>query len=318
MTDEQIAEIYSLGRESFFGGQRAFQLQAYPFKMTPVNMARHRNNPNMPFWKMIKEGYDHFEVTRQEPKVEFCEAKYVFDPAPTPGVSKPPVFNASAKCPAYVIPDEIAEAVRDKQRQDDIKTAELIAKGTPVAQRRPDIDGGMHSVFASKIPDGSTGLSEAEGSSVQASAFSRAPGTIPPHVNPPKATAALAPVSDEPVAAISATPAARVANASATQNRGFLSNLAQKVGIGGSDTTASTTSAKSKPAPAKPVVAAAKPTPMPAAAPASKPAEAHQVATAKPALKPSLAEPASSGGTLSGAAPVVSSNSFDSRFSAMR
>ncbi|MEA2943382.1 MAG: hypothetical protein QOD09_3911, partial [Bradyrhizobium sp.] len=53
MTDEQIAEIYSLGRESFFGGQRAFQVQAYPFKMTPVNMAKHRNNPNMPFWKMI-------------------------------------------------------------------------------------------------------------------------------------------------------------------------------------------------------------------------------------------------------------------------
>ena len=79
MTDEQIAEIYSLGRESFFGGQNAFQLQAYPFKMTPVNMAKHRNNPNMPFWKMIKEGYDHFEVTRQEPKVDFCEKKYVFD-----------------------------------------------------------------------------------------------------------------------------------------------------------------------------------------------------------------------------------------------
>ena len=79
MTDEQIAEIYSLGRESFFGGQRAFQVQAYPFKMTPVNMAKHRNNPNMPFWKMIKEGYDHFEVTRQEPKVDFCEKKYVFD-----------------------------------------------------------------------------------------------------------------------------------------------------------------------------------------------------------------------------------------------
>ena len=28
MTDEKIAEIYSLGRESFFGGQRAFQFQA--------------------------------------------------------------------------------------------------------------------------------------------------------------------------------------------------------------------------------------------------------------------------------------------------
>jgi len=67
MTDEQIAEIYSLGRESFFGGQKSFQFQAYPFRMTPINMAKHPvNNPNMAFWKMIKEGYDHFEVTRQE------------------------------------------------------------------------------------------------------------------------------------------------------------------------------------------------------------------------------------------------------------
>ncbi len=84
MTDEQIAEIYSLGRESFFGGQRAFQFQAYPFHMTAVNMAKHRNNPNMPFWRMIKEGNDHFEVTRHEPKVDFCEKKYVFDAAKAP------------------------------------------------------------------------------------------------------------------------------------------------------------------------------------------------------------------------------------------
>ena len=39
MTDEQIAEIYSLGRKSFFGGQKSFQFQAYPFRMTPLNMA---------------------------------------------------------------------------------------------------------------------------------------------------------------------------------------------------------------------------------------------------------------------------------------
>ena len=51
MTDEQIAEIYTLARESFFGGQKSFQIQAYPFRMTPLNMARHRNSacsaPNM-------------------------------------------------------------------------------------------------------------------------------------------------------------------------------------------------------------------------------------------------------------------------------
>ena len=73
MTDEQIAEIYALARESFFGGQQAFQIQAYPFRMTPQNMAKHRNNPHIAFWKMLKQGYDHFEVTRQEPKVDVCE-----------------------------------------------------------------------------------------------------------------------------------------------------------------------------------------------------------------------------------------------------
>ena len=36
MTDEQIAEIYALAREAFFGGQTSFQLQAYPFRMTPL------------------------------------------------------------------------------------------------------------------------------------------------------------------------------------------------------------------------------------------------------------------------------------------
>ena len=133
MTDEQIAEIYSLGRKSFFGGQRAFQFQAYPFRMTPMNMARHRNNPNMAFWKMIKEGYDHFEVTRQEPKVDFCEKKYVFDAAKPPGATRDPVFEASAKCPAYVVPDEIASAVREKQQQDEAESPSW----SPRARRSP-------------------------------------------------------------------------------------------------------------------------------------------------------------------------------------
>src|SRR6202158_2586723 len=150
MTDEQIAEIYSLGRESFFGGQRAFQLQAYPFRMTPLNMAKHRNNPNMPFWKMIKEGYDHFEVTRQEPKVDFCEKKYVFDAEKAPDARRDPVFDPSAKWPAYAGPQEVADAVREKQQQDQAETAKLIAKGTPVARANPGIDGGMNKVFAAK------------------------------------------------------------------------------------------------------------------------------------------------------------------------
>ncbi len=222
---------------------------------------------------MIKQGYDHFEVTRQEPKVEFCENKYVFDPAAPAGSTKPLVFNASAKCPVYQIPSEIADAVSAKQAQDDAKIAELVAKGTPVAQRRPDIDGGMNRVFASKLPDGATGLSDPEPPGVQTAAYSRAPGTIPPHVNPPKATAAattsysasLFAASEEPVVA---APSTRVASASS--DGGFFSNLAKKVGIGGSETTATATTAPAAPVPtpaAKPKAVASKAGP--SAAPAT-------------------------------------------------
>ena len=257
MTDEQIAEIYSLGRESFFGGQKSFQLQAYPFKMTPVNMAKHRNNPNMPFWKMIKEGNDHFEVTRQEPKVDFCEKKYVFDAIKTPDAKRDPVFDASAKCPAYAIPDEIANAVREKQATDIAETAKLIAKGTPVARINTGIDGGMNKIFAARVPEGNTGLSEGGDGRPVAAGAARAPGTIPSHVNPPRARAAsenlLMGAPEQPKLAAAPAPApcpapTRVANAApAAQNDGFFSNLARKVGLGSAaDATASTPPSKPK------------------------------------------------------------------------
>ena len=95
MTDEQIAEIYALARESFFGGQSSFQIQAFPFRMTPQNMARHRNSPHIAFWKMLKTGYDHFEVTRQEPKVDVCDRRYVFN-TETKGR-----YVSTAACPGH-------------------------------------------------------------------------------------------------------------------------------------------------------------------------------------------------------------------------
>src|SRR4030088_803951 len=216
MTDEEISEIYSLGRESFFGGQTAFQLQAYPFRMTPVNMAKHRNNPNMPFWRMIKEGYDHFEVTRKEPKVDFCEKKYVFDAVKAPNAKREPVFDASAKCPAYVIPDEVADAVREKQQQDQVETARLISRGTPVARINTGIDGGMNKIFAARVPEGNTGLSEGgDGQSLSLLSMARAPGTIPATVNPPRGpvTSPDQPLVASMAPAQAAAPATRVASA---------------------------------------------------------------------------------------------------------
>src|SRR5882757_3187026 len=232
MTDEQIAEIYSLGRESFFGGQRAFQFQAYPFRMNPVNMAKHRNNPNMPFWKMIKEGYDHFEVTKQEPKVDFCEKKYVFDAVRDPNATRDPVFNASAKCPVYVIPDEIASAVRERQQQEAAATAKLVSKGAPVARLNTGIDGGMNAIFASKVPEGNTGLSEGgDSQSLASMSLARAPGTIPGTVNPPRPNLAVQPVQqEEPV--VATTSSTRVASAQpADKSEGFFSSVARNVCI---------------------------------------------------------------------------------------
>jgi murein L,D-transpeptidase YafK len=358
MTDEQIAEIYSLGRESFFGGQKAFQLQAYPFRMTPVNMAKHRNNPNMPFWKMIKQGYDHFEVTRQEPKVDFCEKRYVFDAARAPDAKRDPVFDASAKCPAYVIPEDIAQAVREKQQKDEAEYAKLVARGTPVARMNTGIDGGMNKVFAAKIPEGSTGLSEsAEGSTLQMLAMSKAPGTIPGTVNPPKPNfepVAAAPAAQPVVAAPAPAASTRVAAAApAEKSGGFFSNLGRKMGMGGSEAAAAapqaTASVPPAPAAAPPSAAsrlkaavtrfvpghktAAKETvketaketkeapKASAAASAPEPARPDtRLAASRPPQKPSVfdAAPATASGQIAGAAPVVQSSSFDSRFSAMK
>jgi murein L,D-transpeptidase YafK len=332
MTDEQIMEIYALGRESFFGGQKAFQFQAYPFRMTPINMAKHRNNPNMPFWKMIKEGYDHFEVARQEPKVNFCEKKYVFDAIRAPDAKQDPVFQASAKCPAYAIPDEIADAVRAKQQEEQAETAKLIARGTPVAKLNTGIDGGMNQVFAARVPGGNTGLSEGgEGQGLSLLALSRAPGTIPSTVNPPHS-----PGADEPVVAVAAptsataaAPATRVASAApATQSDGFFSSLARKIGFGGSaDTTATAAPPPPKPkAEAKRGEQPPRPDGATPKAAASKPAETKQAAS-HPPLKPSVtdsapaapaAAPAPKDTMVAGSQPIVQPNSFDSRFGAMK
>lgn len=172
MTDEQIQEIFALGRDSFTGGQRSFQVQAYPFRMTPTNMARHRNNPNMPFWRMIKEGYDTFEITKAPPKVDVCEKRYVFNQTPTDPNAK---FNSTGPCPATSEPAELQQEIAAKRSQDDAQVASL-APRTPMAPVRTGTDGGMHKVFLAKVqnPD----------------SLVRTPGTLPANVRPPGAPTA--------------------------------------------------------------------------------------------------------------------------------
>ncbi len=99
MTDEQISEIYALARDSL-RGRPSFQVQAYPFRLTPANLARHRNSPNLPFWKMLKVGNDHFETSQREPKVDVCNRTYLFDAQPPPNSPKPAGVQRDRKMPA--------------------------------------------------------------------------------------------------------------------------------------------------------------------------------------------------------------------------
>jgi murein L,D-transpeptidase YafK len=78
MTDEAISEVYALARESFASGQRSFQFQSYPFRMTAENLARHRLDPNIAFWRNLKEGSDYFEIAKQEPQVSVASGQYAF------------------------------------------------------------------------------------------------------------------------------------------------------------------------------------------------------------------------------------------------
>ena len=80
MTNAQIEEIYGLAHEAFAGGQTAIPLQAFPFRMTDANLDRHRDDPNAPFWAMLKAGSDAFATTARPPQVAVCDHRYVFAP----------------------------------------------------------------------------------------------------------------------------------------------------------------------------------------------------------------------------------------------
>src|SRR5271155_5752253 len=141
MTDEQVADIYAIARESFAGGQREIQLQSYPFHMTAENLAKFRLDPNIGFWKDLKNGSDHFEVTKAEPSVTVCGKRYVFDATAKGEVS------ASEPCPALKRDESVEALVAEKAERDNDKVAELVASGVrPI--RLVYADGGQNAVFA--------------------------------------------------------------------------------------------------------------------------------------------------------------------------
>ncbi|MFC1457886.1 MULTISPECIES: L,D-transpeptidase family protein [Microvirga] len=123
MTDEAISEVYALAREAFASGQRGFQFQSYPFRMTAENLAKHRLDPNIAFWRNLKEGSDYFEIARDEPRVSVANQQYAFS------------GDAS-----------VMTSVAQKRQSDDQQVGALAANGVqPV--KVVYADGGQHESF---------------------------------------------------------------------------------------------------------------------------------------------------------------------------
>jgi murein L,D-transpeptidase YafK len=286
MTDEQIQEIYALGRDSFLGGQKAFQVQAYPFRMTPMNLAKHRNNPNMPFWRMIKEGSDYFEVTKSEPHVEVCEKHYVFNPRAPGDASTPLVFHPREKCPPYEVAPEIAAAVKAKEAGDDRAVAEYVQKGVATVAVRTGADGGMHPLFLAKL-QGKPVIDLTSDVKVPS-------GPLPQNINPPRTpesqTSLLSFAMPSWLTGAPAETAAPTVTAVAATSTGTstVGTIGRWLGFGGDESPAPPAQPAAPPPkakPAKPAVATAanKPKPDNSRATNNKPTETAQAPSAAPA-----------------------------------
>jgi hypothetical protein len=132
MTDQAMEEI---AREAFAGGQKAFQFQALPFRITAQNMVAYRSDPNIAFWRQLKEGSDRFEATGEEPIISVSEKRYVFAP------SKDPEREARAVA---------------RRAQEEARITSLTEAGTIAAMRTTYADGGQHRSFAALIRQGAS------------------------------------------------------------------------------------------------------------------------------------------------------------------
>ena len=124
MTDEQVLEIYAFARDAFRGGQTSVQLQAFPFRMDAENMARHRDNQNFDFWKMIKVGYDNFEITKRPPEVNVCEKKYVFNQQ----LSGNGAFAPASACPPMSTAPALVSALSSYEKTYNVAYAKALDK----------------------------------------------------------------------------------------------------------------------------------------------------------------------------------------------
>ena len=97
MTNAQIDEIWRLVTAALAKGQKRFQVQVYPFRMSDERLADYANDPDTAFWKNLRAGNDLFEKTLLPPKVMVCQNRYRFEPGDKGATGDNPIED---RCPA--------------------------------------------------------------------------------------------------------------------------------------------------------------------------------------------------------------------------
>lgn len=77
MTNDAIDEIWKIVTAALDGGQKRFQVQVFPFRMTEANLALRADDPAAAFWQSLKLGHDFFAETAQPPRISVCNGRYV-------------------------------------------------------------------------------------------------------------------------------------------------------------------------------------------------------------------------------------------------
>lgn len=76
MGDAGIEEIYTMAAAALAGGQQAFDVHAFPFRLDSAHIEAERNSAWIDFWLELKLAHDQFEHTHVPPVIGVRNRRY--------------------------------------------------------------------------------------------------------------------------------------------------------------------------------------------------------------------------------------------------
>ena len=88
-------------------------------------------------------------------------------------------FSPAEQCPAYSVPQEIASAVYNKERQDEAQFAQLVVRGVPTVATTTRGQGGMNATYLAALKaNGGPGSDIRTASGTIPATFARRPSRL--------------------------------------------------------------------------------------------------------------------------------------------